>query len=252
MDVEIRVEGAVAIITINRPEARNAINNAVARGMEAALMQLETDDRLKVGIITGAGSTFCAGMDLKAYLRGESPRTDASGFGGIVQTSCTKPLIAAIEGHALAGGLEIALACDFIVSSDTARIGLPEVKLGLVAMAGGLLRLPRQLPARIAAELILSGEIFPITEFAKYGLVNRLVPEGKALEEAISFAGKFVMNAPLAMAVSKKLLRDSRNWSEEDMFDRQEAMARPIFHSEDAREGASAFAEKRTPKWQGR
>lgn len=252
MDVETRIEGAVAVITINRPDKRNAINGAVADGMEAALARLEEDDRLRVGVITGAGKDFCAGMDLKAYLNGEKVRSAHAGFAGITQNRCTKPLIAAVEGHALAGGLEVALACDFIIAAETARIGLPEVKRGLVAMAGGLLRLPRQLPARIAAEMALSGDIYPITDFAHYGLVNRIVAEGEALAAAIAFAGKFVMNAPLAIAASKQLLRDGRHWDEQDMFARQDSITRPIYLSEDAREGAAAYVEKRVPNWKGR
>ncbi len=251
MDVEFTVEDGVGIITINRPEARNAINRDAALGIAAAVEQINGDDAIRVAVITGAGGNFCAGMDLKAFLRGEVVRLPGSGFAGLTQANLTKPLIAAVEGYALAGGFEIVLACDMVVASEEAKFGLTEVKRGLVANAGGLVRLPRQLPIKIANELVLTGEIVPASQIAAHGLINRLVPAGAALEAALAMARGIAANGPMAVAVSREVLRQSREWSEADMFDRQNAMTAAVFASEDAREGAAAFAEKRQPVWKG-
>jgi enoyl-CoA hydratase len=242
----------VLVITLNRPEQRNAINADVANGVAEALEQLDADASLSVGIVTGAGGYFCAGMDLKAFASGQRPWVEGRGFGGIVEKSSDKPLIAAVEGFAVAGGLEIALACDLIVAAEGAKLGIPEVKRSLVAAGGGLLRLPRMLPRNIANELALTGD--PITAERGYelGLVNRVCAQGGALDAALELAAAIAANGPLALAGSKRILRESPDWSQSEAFERQAPIWQPIFASEDAREGATAFAEKRSPVWQGR
>ena len=242
----------VLLITINRPDQRNAVNAAVARGIADALDELDGDSDLTLGIITGAGKGFCAGMDLKAFVAGESPRVEGRGFAGITQRAAAKPLIAAIEGFAVAGGLEVALSCDLIVASRGARLGIPEVKRSLVAAAGGLLRLPRMLPRNIAMELALTGEPMLAERGYELGLVNRLTEPGGALEAAVELAGQIAQNAPLALAASKRVLQESVDWPDAEFFARQEEIVAPVMRSEDAREGATAFAEKRPPVWKGR
>ena len=242
----------VLLITINRPDARNAVNAAVATGIAAAMDELDTDGELTLGILTGAGTGFCAGMDLKAFVAGESAWAGDRGFAGITQRGSVKPLIAAIEGFAVAGGLEIALACDLIVAARGARLGIPEVKRSLVAAGGGLLRLPRVLPRGIAMELALTGD--PITAERGYelGLVNRLAEPGDSLAAALELAGQIAPNAPLALAASKRILNESVDWADADFWARQGEIVGPVMSSEDAREGATAFAEKRPPVWTGR
>lgn len=246
------VRDGVAVVTICRPDARNAINAATAQALAAAMDRMDGDAEVRVGVLTGAGGTFCSGMDLKAFLAGENVVTESRGFAGITGRPPEVPMIAAVEGYALAGGFEIALACDLIVAAGTARFGLPEVKRSLMATAGGLLRLPRQLPPRIASELVLTGRMAEASEMAGYGLINRVVPEGTALEAALTLAAEIAANGPLAVRGSKRVMAEGRGWSEDEMFDRQDAIARPVFTSEDAREGATAFAEKRPPRWRGR
>ena len=242
----------VLVITLNRPDQRNAIDSGVAAGVADALDQLDADTSLSVGIVTGAGGYFCAGMDLKAFASGEMPWVEGRGFGGIVERSSDKPLIAAIEGFAVAGGLEVALACDLIVAAAGAKLGIPEVKRSLVAAGGGLLRLPRMLPRNIASELALTGD--PITAERGYelGLVNRVCERGAALDTALELAATIAANGPLALAASKRILRESLDWSQGEAFERQQPIWGPIFASEDAREGATAFAEKRAPVWQAK
>ena len=245
-------EDGVLVISIDRPEAKNAMNRAAAEGIAKALDRLDSEDGLRVGIITGAGGTFCSGMDLKGFLKGELPSVKGRGFGGLTEAPPAKPLIAAVEGYALAGGLELAIACDLIVASEAAKFGIPEAKRGLVAGAGGLLRLPDQIPHRIAMELALTGEFIDAARAYELGLVNQTVPEGSALEAAKALAAKITANGPLAVRISKQIIEESRGWSRDERWQKQQALMQPIFTSEDAREGAAAFAEKRKPNWKGR
>jgi enoyl-CoA hydratase len=242
----------VLIITINRPDARNAVNGDVAGGMAAALDRLDADDDLRVGIVTGAGGYFSAGMDLKAFVQGQSPYAGDRGFAGITQRAARKPLIAAVEGFALAGGFEIALSCDLIVASREARFGIPEVKRSLVAAAGALLRLPKRIPYHLAMELALTGEPIGAERAHEIGIVNRLAEPGDAVEAAIELANQIVKNAPLALMASKEIVQKAIDWSEDEGWAKQGEISGPVFVSEDAREGATAFAEKREPVWRGR
>jgi enoyl-CoA hydratase/carnithine racemase len=250
---EVLVEFAsrVAVVTINRPAARNAVNGAVAAGIAAAMDELDGRDDVAVAILTGAGGTFCAGMDLKGFLSGDNPLAGGRGFGGIVERPPAKPVIAAVEGYALAGGFELALACDLIVASDEAQFGLPEVTRGLVAAAGGLLRLPRRIPYHVAMEIALTGDRLPAARLREAGLVNRLVPAGGALAAAGELAARIAANAPLAVAASKRVIADSADWPAGEAFARQAEMLGPVFGSKDAIEGAAAFAQKRPPVWRG-
>lgn len=248
----IEYRDGIQILTINRPEARNACTKAVAEAIAAALDELARRDDLRLAIITGAGGTFCAGMDLKGFLKGERPSLPGRGFAGITEAPPGKPLIAAVEGYALAGGFELALASDLVVAANNAQFGLPEVKRGLCAAAGGLLRLQQQLPERIAMELVLTGDMFGAQRACEFGLVNRLTPPGEALAGALELAQKIVANGPLAVAASKRVMRESRDWTSAEMFTRQREITDPVFASADAREGAAAFAEKRKAVWQGK
>jgi enoyl-CoA hydratase len=242
----------VLVITINRPDARNAVNAAVAEGIAHALDDLDSDDGLTLGIITGAGKGFCAGMDLKAFVTGERPWYGDRGFAGITQRAAAKPLIAAIEGFAVAGGLEVALACDLIVAARGAKLGVPEVKRSLVAAGGGLLRLPRVLPRSVAMEMALTGDPILAERAHELGMVNRLAEPGGALDTALELAAAIAPNAPLALTGSKRILNESVDWPEAEFFARQQEISGPIFDSEDAKEGATAFSEKRAPVWKGR
>ena len=250
-EVLVEHENGMVIITINRPEVRNAVNRAVSYGVCAAVDELDARADLRVGILTGAGGTFCSGMDLKAFLRGEVTRVEGRGILGLAMTPPRKPLIAAVEGYALAGGFESMLACDLTVAARNAQFGIPEVKRGLAAAAGGLLRLPRLIPPRIAMELALTGDMMSAERAAQYGLVNVLTEPGQALEEAKRLAAKIVANAPLSIAASKRVIVEQRDWPIAEMFSRQQEITGPVLQSADAREGAAAFAEKRKPNWQG-
>jgi len=244
--------GHVLVITLNRPEARNAINLSVAEGIAQALEALDADDELSVGVLTGAGKGFCAGMDLRAFARGERPWVGDRGFAGLVQRSAVKPLVAAIEGFAVAGGLEVALACDLIVAAQGAKLGIPEVKRSLVAAGGALLRLPRRIPYHVAMELALTGEPILAERAFEIGLVNRVVPAGTTLEQAIALAEQVATGAPLALVASKRILEEQWDWPRAEAYANQAEITEPVFTSEDAREGAIAFTEKRDPVWRGR
>jgi enoyl-CoA hydratase len=241
----------ILTIRLNRPADRNSINAALATGLSAALDRLDADPALRVGVITGNGAGFSAGMDLKAFLRNESPMTNR-GFAGIVRKPPDKPLIAAVEGFALAGGLEIALSCDLIVAARGARLGVPEVKRGLVAAAGGLMRLPRRIPYHAAMYLAITGQAFTAERAFEVGLVNELCEPGQALETAIALARLIVRNAPLAVQASKQIVRDALDLDEAGGWALQDRLAHAPLYSEDAKEGARAFVEKRDPVWQGR
>ncbi|MFF3354007.1 crotonase/enoyl-CoA hydratase family protein [Streptomyces sp. NPDC002917] len=244
--------GGVLTITINRPAQKNAVDHEVAVRLAAALDLLDADPELSVGVLTGAGGVFSAGMDLKAFAKGELPVLPGRGFGGLTGTAVRKPLVAAVEGWPLGGGFEMVLACDLIVAAEDARFGLPEVTRGLVAAAGGLVRLPRRLPYHVAARVLLTGEPLTAAEGKEYGLVNELTPPGAALDVARELAGRVARNAPLALAAVKEVLRETQGLNESDAFTRQDELTSGLFSSEDAQEGARAFTEKRAPVWHGR
>ena len=251
-EVLVRHEDGIAIITINRPQQRNAVNRAVSYGVCAAMDELDSRPDLRVGILTGAGGTFCSGMDLKAFLRGEVTRVEGRGILGIAMTPPQKPVIAAVEGYALAGGFEAVLACDLVVAARDAQFGLPEVKRGLAAAAGGLLRLPRLLPARIAMELALTGDMVGAERLAQFGLINAITEPGGALDGAIALARRIIANAPLSVAASKRVMVEQQDWPLAEMWANQAAITGPVLASADAREGSAAFAEGRPPVWQSK
>jgi enoyl-CoA hydratase len=243
--------GRVLLMTFNRPDQRNCVNRAVAEAMAEALDRLDLNSDLAVGVITGAGKGFCAGMDLKAFASGEFPVAGDRGFAGITQRSAVKPLIAAVEGFAMAGGLEVALACDVIVAGKGARLGIPEVRVGLFAGAGALLRLPRRVGIGKAALLALTGEPIVAEEAVTIGLVDRLSETGEALADALALAEVIAGNAPLGVAASKRVIQEGFTKSEADFWAWQATVSPGVFRSNDAMEGARAFAEKRPPNWQG-
>jgi enoyl-CoA hydratase len=249
-EVLVEQRDRILIITINRPKAKNAVNSAVSHGLADAVDRLDGDPGLSVGIVTGAGGTFCAGMDLKAFARGEVPVVEGRGM-GFTERGPVKPLIAAVEGYALAGGTELALATDLIVASKDASFGIPEVKRGLVAGGGGLLRLPLRIPPAIAMELALTGEAFTAERAHALGMVNVLAEPGGALDAAIELAERITANGPLAVAATKQIIVESRGWSPDTQFSEQNKILMPVFSSNDAREGAIAFAEKRPAHWTG-
>ena len=248
-EVLVEHEDGLVIITINRPHVKNAVNRAVSYAVCAAVDEMDRRDDLRIGILTGAGGNFCAGMDLKAFSQGEVTRVEGRGILGIALTPPKKPLIAAVEGYALAGGFESVLACDLLVASRTARFGLPEAKRGLAAMAGGLLRLPRLIPQRIALEIALTGDLVSAERLDRYGLVNALVEPGEALAAAKALARKILANAPMSVALSKRVINEQRDWSIDEMFARQEAITGHVLKSNDAKEGALAFIERRPARW---
>ena len=243
--------GQVLVVTLNRPEARNAVDLRVAEGVAAALDALDADPDLRVGVLTGAGGTFSAGMDLKAFLRGELPVIEDRGFAGITNRAARKPLIAAVEGFAYGGGFEIVLSCDLVAAADDARFGIPEARRGLIAGAGGLIRLPKRLPYHVAMELALTGEPLTAGRAADLGLVNRLARPGGALDAALALADQVIRCAPLACAASKTIINGTGDWTEEEAWVRQSELAAKVLTSADAREGARAFAERRDPVWCG-
>jgi enoyl-CoA hydratase len=242
----------VLLITLNRPDARNAVNLPLAEGVAAALDELDASDDVQVGVLTGAGKGFSSGMDLKAFATGERPWVGDRGFAGIVQRASEKPLIAAIEGFAVAGGFEIALACDLIVAARDARVGIPEAKRSLVAAGGALIRLPKRIPYHVAMELALTGDPIDAQRAHELGIVNRLTEPGGAVDAALELAAAIAKNGPLALEASKKIVASAPDWTEAEAWQKQGELAGPVFTSEDAREGAVAFAEKREPVWKGR
>ncbi len=250
--VLIEHRDGILIITINRPSVRNAVNRTVALGIAAGLDELDQNPAISVGILTGAGGTFCSGMDLKAFVTGERPEIEGRGLVGLTEAPPQKPLIAAVEGFALAGGCEIVLACDLVVAAENAKFGIPEVTRGLVAGSGGLIRLPQKIPAQIALEYALTGEHFSATDARTWGLVNRLCPPGQALAGAVELAQVILRNGPLGVQMTKRIINESKSWPVDEVWDRQRGLVEWVLATEDAREGALAFAEKRPPQWRGR
>ncbi len=245
-------QGNIEILTINRPEARNAINLATATALSDALDEIETDDDVRVVVLTAAGDkAFSAGMDLKAFATGEFPITE-KGFGGITKRDFPKPLIAACNGSALAGGCEIMLSCDLVVTADHAKFGIPEVARGLVAGAGGLIRLPNRIPRAIALEMALTAEPIDANRALEIGLVNRVVPGDQLMTEAMALAGRIAKNAPLAVRLSKQVMLQASELPEAEAWGVNDAVFGEIGRSSDAMEGAIAFAEKREPNWTGK
>jgi enoyl-CoA hydratase len=243
--------GDVLLITLNRPEARNAINEALANALAAVCDTLDNDPELRVGVLTGAGAGFSSGMDLKAFLAGEQPWHPTRGFAGITRRPPDKPLIAAVEGFAVAGGLEVALACDLLVAASDARFAVPEVSRALVATGGALLRLPARMPANAAMEMALTGDFVTAEDGHRLGFVNRLCSPGEAVGGALELAARIARNGPLAVAATKRILAAAPSWGDA-AWEQQDLVAAPVLGSEDAREGARAFAEKRDPVWRGR
>jgi enoyl-CoA hydratase len=254
MTVDYEVRGRTALLTINRPEARNAVNGAVAEGMEAAIDALEADDEVWVGVLTGTGPVFSAGADLKAVSSGTAAQmqTKRGGFAGIVRRERTKPIIAAVNGPALAGGCEIVLSCDLVVASTEARFGIPEVKRSLVAAAGGLFRLPRVLPKNVAMELALTGDPISAQRAYELGLVNRIAEPEQLIETAMALAEQINVNAPLAVRASREIVHQGMLAADEDAWKITNDAFAAVAASEDFREGPLAFIEKRAPQWKGR
>lgn len=249
-DIIVRVEGHILVVVMNRPAARNAMTKSLAEAMSAQWDRLDADASLRCAILTGAGGTFCSGMDLKGFLKGEYPVAGDSGFGGLTAWSPRKPVIAAVDGYALAGGFELAIGCDLIVANNDAKFGIPEPKRGLVAGGGGVVRLPRLVGRQIAMEMALTGEPISASRAYELGLVNRVV-DGPAIEGAVLLAQAISECGPLAVSASKAVIRDSWLWPDEELNVRQAAYISGVFSSDDAKEGARAFAEKRKPEWQG-
>jgi enoyl-CoA hydratase len=250
--VTTETRGHALIITINRPQARNAVDSAVAREIAAATGELDRNTELRVGVLTGAGGAFSAGMDLKAAARGESSSAAGKGFAGLVEAPPRKPLVAAVEGPAMGGGFEMALACDLVVAGDNARFALPEVKRGLIAGGGGALRLPRRIPHHLAMELLLTGRAIPAGRAAELGVVNRVCADGDALDEALVLADEVASNAPLALEAVKRVVHELSGAPEPEAFEAQREQIRALRESADFAEGARAFSERRAPQWTGR
>ncbi len=246
--VLVERRGRVMVITLNRPEAMNAINGELSHGLLNAVRELDADDALTAGVITSNGRGFCSGMDLKAFARGE----DIGPLTTFIREGCSKPLIAAIEGFALAGGCEIALTCDLLVASKGAKIGIREVKVGLFAAAGGVFRLPARVGYTRAMEMAITGEPMLAEAAMDAGMLSELTEPGGALEAAIGWAERIAENAPLAVAASKALVRAAaQGHDEETLWKMQEPLSAKVFSSNDAKEGPKAFAEKRAPNWTG-
>ena len=242
------VEDKVLVITLNRPDVKNAIDSAMSLGVLDALRRLDEDGELRVGVLTGAGENFCAGMDLKAFARAGLPEKIDTVF----RYGARKPLIAAVEGVAVGGGLEMALITDLLVASDNARFGSPEVKFGLFPGGGALLRLPRHLPHSIVTEMALTGDPISAEEAFRHGLIARICPAGRTLGVALELAGRIARNAPLGVDAAKRILQLAPGRTDEELWPEQRALVDTVFGSEDAKEGARSFAERRPPEWSGR
>ncbi len=252
-EVLTEVRGKVMVITLNRPDAMNAVNRDLAEQLAAAMDELDANPELSVGVLTGNGRGFCAGMDLKDFAKGSFPSVPGRGFGGITEQPPKKPVVAAVEGFALAGGLELALTCDLIVSSEGAKFGIPEAGVGLFAGAGGLLRLPRVLPYAVAMRMALTARPITAEQAMEHGMIAEITPKGEALDKAIELAEAIAKNAPLALIASKALIREMQGRTEEEFWAYQaEHYFDMVFKSEDGIEGATAFAEKREPNWQAK
>jgi enoyl-CoA hydratase len=245
------LRGHVLVVTINRPEARNAFDAASAKALEAAADRIDAEDAIFAAVITGAGGTFSAGADLKAAARGERAATQRGGFGWFARPP-RKPVIAAVEGYAVGGGFELCLACDLVVAARTAQFGLPEVRHNVVAIGGGLFRLPRRMPYHVAMELALSGEFRDAEFLHRHGVVNRVVEPGEALSEAVRWAEALLANGPTALAASKEIMFQAADWTDAEAWRAQMPLAQRALQSEDRKEGLAAFAEKRRPVWRGR
>lgn len=251
-EVLVERQGDILVMTLNRPEVKNALDAATAQALAAAIDLLDAEEELRVGVLTGAGGTFCTGMDLKAFMRGEVPIVEGRGFGGLTMRPPRKPLIGAVEGWAVAGGFELLLACDLVVAAENAKFGVPEVKRALVAGAGAAMLLAKRVPRAVALEMLLTGEPIDASRAAALGLVNRVTDEGAALAGALELAATIAKNGPLAVAVTKEIAISAADWAFDEAWALQEAMVMPVFVSADAMEGATAFAEKRPPVWTGR
>jgi enoyl-CoA hydratase len=250
--VLVTQEENILVITIDRPAVRNAIDHRTSQALADAMDRLDNDPTVAVGILTGAGGHFCSGMDLKAFVNGERIELPGRGLGGMIETPPLKPIIAAVEGYALAGGFEIALACDLLVASENAVFGLPEVKRGLIAGSGGLIRLPQKIPRQIAMQYALTGDLMTASDARQWGLVNELTSAGQALAAAKVWAQKIAANGPVAVKMAKHVMSQSVYWSIDELWTKQNQVLETVIQSQDAREGAMAFNEKRTPVWAGR
>jgi enoyl-CoA hydratase/carnithine racemase len=244
-------DGPILVMTLNRPRVRNAVDSALARAIAGALDELDADPALRVGILTGSGGTFSSGMDLAAFLRGEPRYVEGRGFAGLTEAPPSKPLIAAVEGAAVAGGCEMALACDLIIAARDARFGLPEVKRGLIAGSGGLLRLARRIPPQVALEYALTGDSLPAAEAYRLGLVSQVTDPGGALAAARELAVRICEGAPLSVRFTKELINLAAQWPGPEAWERQRELVDIVVASADAREGSQAFLEKRPPNWRG-
>jgi len=247
--LRVEVDGAVVTLTMQRPHVRNALDGALSRAIAAAVREFDADPALSVAVLTGAGGDFCTGMDLKAFSQGEAIGTEEGGLAGLTRRPTRKPVIAAVEGYALAGGFEVALACDLVVAAEGARFGIPEVRRGLIAGSGGLVALATQLPRAIAAEYAFTGRQFTAREAQHWGLVNDVVPDGSALRRAAELAAEIAANSPSAVAASKSVLLAASPTPGDALWAHQDALLETVLTSADAREGARAFVEKRTPVW---